>query len=260
MQRRAQVKIDAIHPPLSAADPPALSRAHLAYRTRASSWSDASRAAIQPRSLRAAESDSRSLCLADRCPRTPTSCPTLLSRPRRRPRRRAHRPTLRQPRRPHRLQPLPPRPLPRLRLPRRPRRRRRRRRGQRSRRLCVDTASRDGAETSSQSFSHAAAVKKHKLVVLGEQSVGKTSIITQFMCVSQRSAGLCMNTAELRADPARRYGTFDSAYQATIGIDFLSKTMCASPPRAPPLTAQISRTGQSDCSSGTRPDKSASAA
>lgn len=27
---------------------------------------------------------------------------------------------------------------------------------------------------------------------------------------------------------ALRYGTFDSAYQATIGIDFLSKTMCAS--------------------------------
>lgn len=54
----------------------------------------------------------------------------------------------------------------------------------------------------STSFSHAAAVKKHKLVVLGEQSVGKTSIITQFM-----------------------YGTFDASYQATIGIDFLSKTL-----------------------------------
>lgn len=41
-----------------------------------------------------------------------------------------------------------------------------------------------------------------QLVFLGEQSVGKTSLITRFM-----------------------YDTFDSTYQATIGIDFLSKTM-----------------------------------
>uniref|UniRef100_A0A6B2LJP5 Uncharacterized protein n=1 Tax=Arcella intermedia TaxID=1963864 RepID=A0A6B2LJP5_9EUKA len=40
------------------------------------------------------------------------------------------------------------------------------------------------------------------MVFLGDQSVGKTSIITRFM-----------------------YDTFDSAYQPTIGIDFLSKTM-----------------------------------
>jgi len=46
------------------------------------------------------------------------------------------------------------------------------------------------------------AVVKHKLVFLGDQSVGKTSIITRFM-----------------------YDTFDKQYQATIGIDFLSKTM-----------------------------------
>ncbi|ORZ30071.1 ras-related protein rab-6A-like protein [Catenaria anguillulae PL171] len=45
-------------------------------------------------------------------------------------------------------------------------------------------------------------LKKFKLVFLGEQSVGKTSLITRFM-----------------------YDTFDSAYQATIGIDFLAKTM-----------------------------------
>ncbi|KAI9313570.1 ras-related protein rab-6A-like protein [Dichotomocladium elegans] len=45
-------------------------------------------------------------------------------------------------------------------------------------------------------------LKKFKLVFLGEQSVGKTSLITRFM-----------------------YDTFDSNYQATIGIDFLSKTM-----------------------------------
>lgn len=43
---------------------------------------------------------------------------------------------------------------------------------------------------------------KYKLVFLGEQAVGKTSIITRFM-----------------------YDTFDLNYQATIGIDFLSKTM-----------------------------------
>mmetsp|Transcript_8125 Transcript_8125/g.18115 ORF Transcript_8125/g.18115 Transcript_8125/m.18115 type:complete len:214 (-) Transcript_8125:97-738(-) len=45
-------------------------------------------------------------------------------------------------------------------------------------------------------------LNKYKLVFLGEQAVGKTSIITRFM-----------------------YDTFDNNYQATIGIDFLSKTM-----------------------------------
>merc|ERR1719164_324938 len=43
---------------------------------------------------------------------------------------------------------------------------------------------------------------KYKLVFLGEQAVGKTSVITRFM-----------------------YDTFESNYQATIGIDFLSKTL-----------------------------------
>ncbi|KAL5476216.1 hypothetical protein EMCRGX_G026132 [Ephydatia muelleri] len=45
-------------------------------------------------------------------------------------------------------------------------------------------------------------LKKFKLVFLGEQCVGKTSIITRFM-----------------------YDNFDTKYQATIGIDFLAKTM-----------------------------------
>ncbi|KAI8074819.1 rab protein 6 [Gongronella butleri] len=45
-------------------------------------------------------------------------------------------------------------------------------------------------------------LRKYKIVLLGEQSVGKTSLITRFM-----------------------YDTFDNTYQATIGIDFLSKTM-----------------------------------
>jgi Ras-related protein Rab-6A len=45
-------------------------------------------------------------------------------------------------------------------------------------------------------------LRKFKLVFLGEQSVGKTSLITRFM-----------------------YDNFDAQYAATIGIDFLSKTM-----------------------------------
>jgi small GTP-binding protein len=48
----------------------------------------------------------------------------------------------------------------------------------------------------------AGALSKYKLVFLGDQAVGKTSIITRFM-----------------------YDKFDNSYQATIGIDFLSKTM-----------------------------------
>lgn len=47
-----------------------------------------------------------------------------------------------------------------------------------------------------------APLEKYKLVFLGDPGVGKTSIITRFM-----------------------YDTFDASYQATIGIDFLSKTM-----------------------------------
>lgn len=47
-----------------------------------------------------------------------------------------------------------------------------------------------------------APLAKYKIVFLGDQGVGKTSMITRFM-----------------------YDTFDNAYQATIGIDFLSKTM-----------------------------------
>ncbi|KAI3669297.1 hypothetical protein L6452_40528 [Arctium lappa] len=43
---------------------------------------------------------------------------------------------------------------------------------------------------------------RYKLVILGDQSVGKSSIITKFM-----------------------YDKFDTTYQPTIGIDFLSKTI-----------------------------------
>ncbi|KAG2651662.1 hypothetical protein PVAP13_1NG300557 [Panicum virgatum] len=44
---------------------------------------------------------------------------------------------------------------------------------------------------------------KYKLVFLSDQAVGKAAIITRFM-----------------------YYKFDDTYQATIGIDFLSKMMC----------------------------------
>ncbi|MCJ1333340.1 Ras- protein Rab-6B [Thelotrema lepadinum] len=54
------------------------------------------------------------------------------------------------------------------------------------------------AQTGAAAYSNP--LKKFKLVFLGEQSVGKTSLITRFM-----------------------YDSFDNMYQATIGIDFLSK-------------------------------------
>lgn len=47
-----------------------------------------------------------------------------------------------------------------------------------------------------------APLSKYKVVFLGDQGTGKTSIIKSFM-----------------------YGSFDNAYAATIGIDFLSKTL-----------------------------------
>lgn len=62
-------------------------------------------------------------------------------------------------------------------------------------------AAADAAE-SGVSVPQIAPLAKYKLVFLGDQGVGKTSMITRFM-----------------------YDTFDNAYQATIGIDFLSKTM-----------------------------------
>ncbi|KAI5062018.1 hypothetical protein GOP47_0022557 [Adiantum capillus-veneris] len=45
-------------------------------------------------------------------------------------------------------------------------------------------------------------IPKHKVVFLGDQSVGKTSIITRFV-----------------------FERFDTDYEATIGIDFISKTI-----------------------------------
>lgn len=57
-------------------------------------------------------------------------------------------------------------------------------------------------QESMASSSGVSPLAKYKLVFLGDQSAGKTSIITRFM-----------------------YDKFDNTYQATIGIDFLSKTM-----------------------------------
>jgi len=47
------------------------------------------------------------------------------------------------------------------------------------------------------------AARSHKVVFLGQSGTGKTSIIRQFM-----------------------YRSFDQSYQATIGMDFLSKQLC----------------------------------
>ena len=63
-------------------------------------------------------------------------------------------------------------------------------------------SSASGAQQKKSSGGALAPLAKYKLVFLGDQSVGKTSIITRFM-----------------------YDNFDRHYQATIGIDFLSKTM-----------------------------------
>lgn len=55
---------------------------------------------------------------------------------------------------------------------------------------------------SSSGEAAASSLAKYKLVFLGDQGVGKTCIINRFV-----------------------YDSFDKNYQATIGIDFLSKTM-----------------------------------
>ena len=64
----------------------------------------------------------------------------------------------------------------------------------------------DHAPTTSQTrsiaqdgFGH---INKFKVVLLGEQSVGKTSVVTRFL-----------------------HDAFDESYQATIGVDFLAKTL-----------------------------------
>lgn len=52
-------------------------------------------------------------------------------------------------------------------------------------------------------------VKSHKVIFIGDPSVGKTSVITRFL-----------------------YGAFDTHYQATVGIDFVSKVVPVSSDRS----------------------------
>ncbi|KAJ9455884.1 Ras-related protein RABH1b [Diplonema papillatum] len=59
-----------------------------------------------------------------------------------------------------------------------------------------------GAPSLANQVTGVSPLAKYKLVVCGDTHVGKTSIITRFI-----------------------YDTFDKQYQATIGIDFLCKTM-----------------------------------
>ena len=62
-------------------------------------------------------------------------------------------------------------------------------------------------------------LRKFKLVFLGEQSVGKTSLITRFMYDSFD------NTYQVTRTSPAHHGAQVKVFQATIGIDFLSKTM-----------------------------------
>ncbi|KAK8807351.1 hypothetical protein WA158_004110 [Blastocystis sp. Blastoise] len=66
----------------------------------------------------------------------------------------------------------------------------------------MSTQTETTAPSTDANVPHIAPLEKYKLVFLGDPGVGKTSVITRFM-----------------------YDTFDATYQATIGIDFLSKTM-----------------------------------
>jgi len=60
--------------------------------------------------------------------------------------------------------------------------------------------------------------KRTKIVLLGDQSVGKTSLITR--------CAVSLSLSQPASSTNRfMYDTFDNTYQATIGIDFLSKTM-----------------------------------
>ena len=62
-------------------------------------------------------------------------------------------------------------------------------------------------------------LRKFKLVFLGEQSVGKTSLITRFMYDSFD------NTYQVTRTSPPNNCVQVKVFQATIGIDFLSKTM-----------------------------------
>lgn len=76
------------------------------------------------------------------------------------------------------------------------------------------------AATNSTS-TNAPALRKYKLVFLGEQSVGKTSLITRFMYDSFDTA----YQVHASASSTNNTNTNNATTKATIGIDFLSKTL-----------------------------------
>ena len=71
-------------------------------------------------------------------------------------------------------------------------------------------------------------LKRSKIVLLGDQSVGKTSLITRCAALSLPLPSSCFRVHHVRRFGCLSrfmYDTFDNTYQATIGIDFLSKAM-----------------------------------
>ena len=62
-------------------------------------------------------------------------------------------------------------------------------------------------------------LKRTKIVLLGDQSVGKTSLITRCVILPRLLSVRSLKVTSFM------YDTFDNTYQATIGIDFLSKTL-----------------------------------
>ena len=69
-------------------------------------------------------------------------------------------------------------------------------------------------------------LKRTKIVLLGDQSVGKTSLITRCASITSLPRPQSKYPTLVAWHAARfMYDTFDNTYQATIGIDFLSKTL-----------------------------------
>ena len=68
------------------------------------------------------------------------------------------------------------------------------------------------------------ATSRQKIAFVGESGSGKTSIITRFMCeYGQRRC--CREAAINQRSLPPADDSFDAAYGATVGIDYLSKTM-----------------------------------